>query len=52
MHMTVLVKLPIEIYHGFMDRCPFGQPGICHFKNSLIIQQVNKSQILRRRSYP
>jgi hypothetical protein len=51
-HMTVLVKLPIEIYHGFMGRCPLSSREYAILKNSLIIQQVNKSQISRRRSYP
>ena len=35
--MTVLVKLPIEIYHGFMGRCPLSSREYAILKNSLIM---------------
>ena len=44
MHMTVLVKLPIGIYQGFMGPMPLVQSRICHLINSLIIHMPKESQ--------
>jgi hypothetical protein len=43
-HMTVLVKLPIEIYHGFMGRCPLSSREYAILKNSLSIHIPKESR--------
>ena len=42
--MTVLVKLPIEIYQGFMGRCLLSSREYAILRNSLIIHTPKESQ--------
>ena len=42
--MTVLVKLPIGIYQGFMGRCPLSSREYAILRNSLIIHMPKESQ--------
>ena len=44
MHMTVLVKLPIGIYQGFMGRCLLSSREYAILRNSLIIHMPKESQ--------
>ena len=46
MHMTVLVKLPIGIYQGFMSRCLLSSREYAILKNSLIIHKSQDENIV------
>ena len=46
MHMTVLVKLPIGIYQGFMGRRPLSSREYAILRNSLIIHKSRDENIV------